>query len=120
MLYSVGTSVEPWMLAWPRRARMPPPGRPMFPSSSWMTAVVLPRRDVVHRLLLVPAREEAVEILGVAEVLVDDHGRVRVPDDVVAELTPVLEDVVDDAAEEGDVGAGADGDVHVGKGARPR
>jgi len=26
------------MLAWPRRARMPPPGRPTLPSSSWMMA----------------------------------------------------------------------------------
>ena len=30
-------SVQPWMLACPRRARMPP-GRPMLPSSSWMIA----------------------------------------------------------------------------------
>jgi hypothetical protein len=28
-------SVEPWMFAWPRSARMPPPGRPMLPSRSW-------------------------------------------------------------------------------------
>ncbi len=34
MLNSVGMSVEPWMLAWPRSAMMPPPGRPMLPSSS--------------------------------------------------------------------------------------
>jgi hypothetical protein len=27
-------SVEPWMFAWPRRARIPPPGRPMLPSKS--------------------------------------------------------------------------------------
>ena len=38
MLNSVGMSVEPWMLAWPRSARIPPPGRPMLPSSSWMIA----------------------------------------------------------------------------------
>ena len=31
-------SVEPWMLACPRRAMIPPPGRPMLPSSSWMIA----------------------------------------------------------------------------------
>ena len=34
MSYSVGMSVEPWMFAWPRSARMPPPGLPMLPSSS--------------------------------------------------------------------------------------
>src|SRR5262249_50548196 len=31
---SVGMSVEPWMLACPRSAMMPPPGRPMLPSSA--------------------------------------------------------------------------------------
>ena len=31
--YSVGTSVDPWMAAWPRSAMMPPPGRPMLPVS---------------------------------------------------------------------------------------
>ncbi len=30
-------SLEPWMEAWPRSAWMPPPGRPMLPSSSWST-----------------------------------------------------------------------------------
>ena len=43
--------------------------------------------------------------------LVDDHRRVRVAHDVLVELALVLEDVVDDAAEEGDVAAGADADV---------
>jgi hypothetical protein len=33
-------SVEPWIDAWPRSATMPPPGRPMLPSSSWMIAAV--------------------------------------------------------------------------------
>jgi len=35
MLKSVGMSVDPWIDACPRRAKMPPPGRPMLPSSSW-------------------------------------------------------------------------------------
>jgi hypothetical protein len=39
-LNSVGMSVDPWMLACPRIAMMPPPGRPMLPSSSWMIAAV--------------------------------------------------------------------------------
>ncbi len=34
-------SVEPWMLAWPRSARIPPPGRPTLPSSNWSMAAVL-------------------------------------------------------------------------------
>ena len=33
-------SVEPWIDACPRRARIPPPGRPMFPSSSWRIEAV--------------------------------------------------------------------------------
>src|SRR5947207_13564885 len=28
-------SVEPWMFAWPRSARMPPPGRPMRSRAGW-------------------------------------------------------------------------------------
>src|SRR6266567_4542978 len=31
---SVGMSVEPWIDACPRSARMPPPGRPILPSSA--------------------------------------------------------------------------------------
>jgi hypothetical protein len=27
-------SLEPWIVAWPRIAMIPPPGRPMLPSSS--------------------------------------------------------------------------------------
>ena len=33
-------SVEPWIDACPRSARMPPPGRPMLPSSSCRIAAV--------------------------------------------------------------------------------
>ena len=58
----------------------------------------------------IPAGEEPVEVLGVGERLVDDHGRVRVVLDVLLEVEVVLEDVVDDAAEERDVAAGADAD----------
>ena len=36
--HSVGTSVLPWMLACPRIAMIPPPGRPMLPSRSWRSA----------------------------------------------------------------------------------
>ncbi len=33
-------SVEPWIEVCPRRAMIPPPVLPMFPSSSWMIAAV--------------------------------------------------------------------------------
>src|SRR5262249_31999860 len=78
-------------------------------------AGVLPGRVLVVGLLVLPAGEEAVQLLGVLEALVDDHRRVRVVHDVIADLAPVLEDVVDDPAEEGDVGAGPDAHV-VGRG----
>jgi hypothetical protein len=65
----------------------------------------------------VPAGEEPVEVLGVLEVLADDRGRVGVGLDVLAELLALGQDVVDDAAEEGDVGAGARGNEDVGQGA---
>src|SRR5689334_22515266 len=38
--HEMALSVLPWMLAWPRSAFMPPPGRPILPSSSWRMAAV--------------------------------------------------------------------------------
>ena len=75
-------------------------------------AGVLPGLGVVGARLRVPPAEEPVEVLGVDESLVYDHGRVRVGLYVLLEVPPVLQDKVDDAAEEGDVGAGPQGDVH--------
>src|SRR6185503_13052937 len=69
---------------------------------------VHPLAHVVFALLWVPAREEPVELLGVRELLADDHRRVRVVLDVLLEVEIVLEDVVRDAAEERDVGSRAD------------
>src|SRR5438270_19129 len=107
-------SVEPWMEAGPRSATIPPPpGRTVH-----LHPLVHPRPYVVLALLRVPAREEAVELLGVGETRVDDHRRVRVVLDVLAEVQLVLEDVVDDPAEERDVATGADPDVLRGHRAR--
>src|SRR5690348_8424290 len=75
-----------------------------------LDARVLPGVDLVLLLLRVPAREQSVEILRVAEVLTDDRGGVGVAHDVLAELSTVLDDVVDDPAQEGDVRAGPDRD----------
>src|SRR5207244_699959 len=71
-------------------------------------------------LRLVPAGEHTVEVLGVAEVLTQDRRRVRVRLHVLPELPAVLQDVVDDPAEEGDVAPGSDGHVQVGHRARAR
>ena len=46
-------SVEPWIEAWPRSARMPPPGRPMLPSRS--CRIVAARIDLHARGVLGPA-----------------------------------------------------------------
>ena len=73
-----------------------------------------------YRRFRVPPAEQAVEVFGVAEILADDRRRVGVVHDVVAEVALVLDDVVDDPAEERDVAAGADRDVDVGDRARPR
>jgi hypothetical protein len=55
--------------------------------------LALPRRGVDLPTRVLPRLrlgEEAVELLDVAEVLAHEHGRVRVPDDVVAEVALVL------------------------------
>ncbi len=82
--------------------------------------LVAPALGPVDAGLGVEAREEAVEVLGVLEVLADDRGAVREVPDVLPELAAVLEDVADHAAEERDVAAGADRDVEVGHRARAR
>ena len=55
--------------------------------------------------------KKPVQLLGILEPLVDDHRGIRVVHDVLAELAAVLEDVVDDPAQEGDVRAGPEADV---------
>jgi len=55
--------------------------------------------------------EDADEVLGVGEALVDDRRRVRVVQDVLAEVGLRLQHVADEPAEERDVGAGARRDV---------
>ncbi len=82
-------------------------------------ALVLPGVVVVRARLGVEAGEHAVEVLGVAEVLAQDGGRVGVVEHVLVEVQLVLQHVVDDRAEEGHVGAGPDGHVQVGQRARP-
>src|SRR5262249_18529835 len=81
-------------------------------------ALVLPGAHVVRARLRVPAGEEPVAVLGVRELVADDHPGVRVGLDVILEPASVLEDVVDDAAEEGDVAARTDADVPGRHGAR--
>src|SRR5699024_9788956 len=66
---------------------------------------VLPATTIVVTLLGVETGEQTVEILGIPKVLTKNTRGIGVVDDVLVELQPVGEDVVDDAAEEHDVGA---------------
>ena len=59
------------------------------------------------------AAEQARQVLGVLETLLDDRRGIGVVQDVLLEPAVVAQDVVDEAAEEGDVAAGADADVDV-------
>lgn len=94
------------------RGRVPMPGvlvgavgLRLVQVAGFVLHVVLPARRIVGPLLGVEAREEPVEIVGVLELVADEHRGVRVVDDVLAEVQLVAQDVVDDAAEEGDVAA---------------
>ena len=82
--------------------------------------LVRPGVDVVLPGLRVEAGEQAVEVLGVLEVLVDERRGVRVVEDVVPEPQIVLDDMADEGTEQHDVTAGTDADVTVrhGGGAR--
>jgi hypothetical protein len=82
--------------------------------------LIAPARRAVDAVLGHEAGEEAAEVLRVLEVLADDRRAVCVRPDVFAELAPVLEDVPDDPAEEGDVAPGAQRHVEVGHRAGPR
>src|SRR6267142_5608173 len=78
--------------------------------------LVGPRRGVVEALgRIVPAEQALVE----AEPLLHDEGRVRVVLDVLVVDQVLLEDVVDQAAEEGGIRAGPDPRVHVRYGRGP-
>ena len=61
--------------------------------------------EPVHRVALVlhQAGEHAVQVLAVLVVVVDDGRGVGVVDDVLAEVLVVLDDVANQAAQEGDV-----------------
>src|SRR5918994_1614888 len=75
-------------------------------------SLVTPARRVVLFALLVPAGEQARGV-GLLEVLGDYGGRVGVDLDVLLEILLVLEDVVDQAPEESNIGAWPDGCVNV-------
>jgi hypothetical protein len=74
----------------------------------------LPARGVVFLLLAVEAREEAVELGRPLELVAHQGEGVGVRLDVDLVVEAVLDGVVDEPAEEDDVGAAADRRVDVG------
>src|ERR1700757_4024955 len=64
---------------------------------------VEPRSRIILFLLVVPSREESVQVLCILEVLAQYCRRIGVRDDILSELFLVLEDVIDDPAEKCDV-----------------
>src|SRR5215469_7923529 len=77
-------------------------------------SLVEPSLRIVLFLLPVPAGKQPVEIFRVPEVLAQDHGRVGVVDDVVAELLVVLENVTNQGAKEENVAAGTQRHPNIG------
>ncbi len=68
--------------------------------------LIHPGIEIVLRLLRVPAAEQAIELFGVLKLIADDQRGVGIRDDVIVEIAVVREDVMDEAAEEGDISAG--------------
>ena len=95
------------------RAGLPVRHRARSRGCGGLHALVRPARRVIRSRLRIEAREEAAQLIGVLEVLADDRRSVRVADDVLAEVLLLAQDVVDDAAKEGDIAAGAYRDVCV-------
>ncbi len=82
-------------------------------------AFVLPGVKIVRALVDVEPGKHAVQILGIAVILNQNGPGVGVGDHVFSEVLVIRQDVVDDPAEEGNVGAGAQWDVNVGQRAGP-
>src|SRR5918992_1559208 len=91
---------------------------PLFGRRWDLDPLVLPGLDLVLPRVLVPSREEPVEVFRVPKILGHDCGCVRVADDVIAKVTLVGDDVVDDPTEKGDVGPGPNRNMDVGHRAR--
>ena len=76
--------------------------------------LVAPGIRVVLFLLLVPAGKDAAQIFGIAKILADDHGRIRIVLDVLAEVLVILQRVMNQSAQEENVGAGTQGYPDIG------
>src|ERR1700733_13199304 len=77
------------------------------------TPVALPGVITAGLSVAVVAAEQARQVLGIAEAILNNRRGVGVVQDVVAEPAVVAQDVVDQGAQKGDVAAGADADINV-------
>jgi hypothetical protein len=85
----------------------------------YLWSLVAPGIEVIPAVFAVQPGEHTVEILGVGVVLGQDHRAVGVGEDVVLEVLLAADHVVDQPAEERDVGSGPDRHVQVGERAGP-
>src|SRR6202158_6226903 len=81
---------------------------------------IIQRGLVVSLRLGVKAREHAIRVGRQLEITFDDERRVRVVDQVIFRDAVVLDGIANDAAEEGDVRAGANLAEEIGDRGGPR
>src|ERR1700726_580564 len=75
---------------------------------------VHPTLRIVLPGVLLPAAEEPFQIFGVAEVVIDNRGRIGVIDNVLLEIPFIVDDVADYRAQKSNVGTRTDGHVKIG------
>ncbi len=81
---------------------------------------VLPRLDSIRANLFIETGEQAAEFACVLKIIFDDRRDVGLVEDVIFEPQIVLENVLDQSAEERDVGASAHRRINIGEGGRAR
>ncbi len=85
-----------------------------------LLALIAPAGGIVAFSNRVIAGEDAAEVFGVTEVFVDERRGVSIAHDVLFEVPLMVEHVLDESTEEGDVRAGANRRVDVRVGGRAR
>ena len=88
--------------------------RRIFDDEAFLVALQIPARDVVGIFFFIPAGKQPVQVFRIDEVFADEMRRIGVGGDVLFKIRFVGKHVVDDAAQERDVGSASDRCVHVG------
>src|SRR6266567_1690754 len=76
--------------------------------------LVLPAPAIVGIVVGFQAREDALKVLCILEIITHDKRRIRICLYILLEVEIVLENVIDDASQESDISADADGRVDIG------